>query len=120
MKLKIGNIKENNDQLRPKPDNGRYILFAAKPAVVYPEQITEVSIGCDISIPGGYIGILTPYSSPLLDDRCLLVEAGGIVSGLFNVVRMRKGVGGSVKFKVMDPIAYLYILKKEEVEMAYY
>lgn len=118
MKIKVGNIKA--DHFRPKPEKNKHILFAAKPAVIYPDQITEISIGCDITIPKEYLGILTPYSSPLLDERGLLVEGGGIVLDTFNTIRMRKGFAGNVKVAVKDPIALLYIVPREEIEFVYY
>lgn len=118
MKIKIGNIVR--DEFRPKPENGKHVLFAAKPCIIYPEQVTEVNIGCDITIPEGYMGLLTPYSTPVLDERCILVEGGGIVLGTFRTVKMRKGINGDLKVHVKDPIAYLYVVPREELEFVYY
>jgi len=114
MKVSIHNVRPS--ATAPEVVDGRLALYAGKPAIIYHDQITEVDLGCIIELPNGYIGLFEPENE-LITISSVLCENSGIVSGVVEGIRLRKGTNGSVKIKTGDSIGYLTLVKVTAVEL---
>jgi len=117
-KVKIGNFTPATAK-RPETNKNIKTFFACGPADIHFNQITEVSIGCDVTIPEGFIGILCPMTK-MIDVSSVVIENSGIVTGTFNRIKMRKGTSGSVRIRSEEPIATLILVPVEPFDFVTY
>lgn len=117
-KIKIGGII-NPSIKKPEVVKDIKTFFANTHEEIYDSQITDIPLGFDVTIPEGFIGILSPMPS-MVAKSSVLVENGGIVIGTFNKISMRKGTGGGVKIRKGEPLFTLVLVPMESFDITYY